>query len=404
MNICDYYKCTACYACINACAHHCISMEEDKTGSLHPIIDEEKCIHCNLCIKSCPNNVELEFKYPISCHAAWITDKEKRKICASGGIGTALSEYIINQKGIVFGSRYDKNMLPIMTYTDSIAEIEKFKGSRYVQSIVGEETFKKVRFFLQKNIKVLFIGTPCQIAGLKSFLHKNYENLITVDLICHGVCPTKYFTDEISFLKKKYKLKNIADIRFRGNDNNNFNLSIWNEKHKRIFPRNNFIQKICRTDQGQQYYIKSFLLGISLRENCYSCNYAHPQRISDITIGDFIGLGKKIPFNYKAANISSVIINTEKGNELYSQLVKNTHNLTSIERPYTERLQYSPSLLEPYHRHNLNPIFTKEVIKSGYVKAIRLVLRNYMKEYTKKCRRQMLDKLFAKLSLPLKRF
>lgn len=404
MKICDYNKCTACYACINACAHHCISMEENKTGSLHPIIDEEKCIHCNLCIKSCPNNAELEFKYPISCYAAWITDREKRKICASGGIGTALSEYIINQKGIVFGSRYDKNMLPIMTYTDSIAEIEKFKGSRYVQSIVGERTFKQVRFFLQKNIKVLFIGTPCQIAGLKSFLHKNYENLITVDLICHGVCPTKYFTDEISFLKKKYKLKNIADIRFRGNDNNNFNLSIWNEKNKRIFPRNSFIQKICKTDQGQQYYIKSFLLGISLRENCYSCNYAQPQRISDITIGDFIGLGKEIPFNYQATNISSVIINTEKGNELYLQLVSNTHNLMSIERPYTERLQFRPSLLEPYHRHNLNPIFTKEVIKVGYVKAIRFVLRNYMKEYTKKSRKQMLDKLFAKLSLPLKRF
>ena len=379
MEICPKDKCTGCYACVNVCAHGCINMKEDELGCVHPVIDEEKCVHCNLCAKSCPNNLELKFTYPFKCYASWIEDKEKRNICASGGIGTIMSEYAIKQGGIVFGSRYDSDLTPIMTYTESVEELEYFKGSRYVQSLVGENTYKQVKAFLKKERMVLFIGTPCQIAGLKSYLRKEYDNLITVDLICHGVCPTSYLKEEVAYLADKYKLTGISDVRFRGNDGNNFRLTLWNKDRRKLFPRDNYREKLLRTGDLQQYYLKGFLLGVSMRENCYSCNYARPERISDITIGDFIGLGKTLAFEYSKANVSSVTINTQKGNSFYEKVSEAMDTLVNIERDYQERLQYKPSLVHPFDRHPLNAKFVELYKQHGYLFAIHKTLSNTLR-------------------------
>lgn len=374
MEICPKDKCTGCYACVNACSRGCISMKEDELGCVHPIVDETNCVHCNLCHNSCPNNLELKFAYPLKCYASWIKDKEKRKICASGGIGTIMSEYIIKQGGVVFGSRYNADLTPVMTYTDNLEELEYFKGSRYVQSLVGETTYKKVKDFLRNDRQVMFVGTPCQIAGLKSYLRKEYDNLITVDLICHGVCPTSYLKEEVAYLADKYKLTDIADIRFRGNDGNNFRLTLWNKDRRKLFPRDNYREKMLRIGGLQQYYLKGFLLGVSMRENCYSCNYARPERISDITIGDFIGLGKTIPFEYPKANVSSVTINTQKGNSFYEKVSETMDTLVNVERDYLERLQYKPSLVHPFDRHPLNAKFVELYKQRGYLFAIHTTL------------------------------
>lgn len=376
--ICKAEKCTGCYACVNVCKHSCITMQEDDMGAIHPVIDHDNCIGCQLCVKVCPNNVDLHFNYPIQCYASWITDSDKRRICASGGIGTIISEYTIKNGGIVFGSRYDENLQPVITYTESLEDLEYFKGSRYVQSLIGNETLKEVQVFLKTGRKVLFIGTPCQIAGLKTFLRKEYDNLITVDLICHGVCPTKYLSEEVSFLSDKFKLKDAKDIRFRGNDRNNFCLTLWNKDRQKLFPRNNFFEKIFRFSDLHQYYISGFLLGVSLRENCYTCNYARPERISDITIGDFIGLGKRIPFNYSKSNVSSVIINTLKGKNFYELVSANIQELMNVERKYDERLEYEPSLKYPFPRHKLNALFSNYYKKEGYIIASRKTLKNYL--------------------------
>lgn len=374
MEICPKDKCTGCYACVNACSRGCISMKEDELGCVHPIVDENNCVHCNLCHNSCPNNLELKFAYPLKCYASWIKDKEKRKICASGGIGTIMSEYVIKQGGVVFGSRYNSDLTPVITYTDKLEELEYFKGSRYVQSLVGETTFKEVKDFLRNDRQVMFVGTPCQIAGLKSYLRKEYDNLITVDLICHGVCPTSYLKEEITYLTDKYKLTDIADIRFRGNDGNNFRLTLWNKDRRKLFPRDNYREKMLRIGELQQYYLKGFLLGVSMRENCYSCNYARPERISDITIGDFIGLGKTTPFEYPKANVSSVTINTQKGNSFYEKVSETMDTLVNVERDYQERLQYKPSLVHPFDRHPLNAKFVELYKQRGYLFAIHTTL------------------------------
>lgn len=373
--ICKKEKCTGCYACVSACKHHCISMQEDELGAVHPVIDETKCVHCNLCIQSCPNNNDIIFNYPISCWAAWNENTSERKICASGGLGTILAEYVLLKKGVVFGSRYNNQMVPIITYTENINELEFFKGSRYVQSLVGKDTFPRVKTFLKENRLVLFIGTPCQIAGLKAFLRKDYDNLITVDLICHGVSPTKYFTEEIEYLTNKYNLKDVADIRFRGNDKNNYRLTLWDKNRRKLFPRESFREKLPGGDMSDQYYLLGFLWGVSLRENCYTCNYARPERISDITIGDFIGLGSFSPFPYNKDNVSSVFINTSKGQKFYNLVSENKKSLKNVEREYKERLSYKPSLLEAFPRHPKNFSFIENYKMYGFVKSIRLTLK-----------------------------
>lgn len=377
MEICPHNICTGCFACVTVCPHNCITMLEDAYGELHPIIDESVCVHCGACLKTCPNNVELEFHYPMSCYASWITDIQKRMICASGGIGTIMSEYVIQRGGVVFGSRYDENLTPIMTSTESIDELEKFKGSRYVQSIVGKETFLNVKKQLKSGRIVLFIGTPCQIAGLKSFLKHDKENLITVDLICHGCTPTKYFKEEISEISIKHHLSNICDVRFRGNDGNNFCFTLWSSKKGKR-------RCLYKSQSYSSYYLGGFLLGVNLRENCYSCQYARKERISDITIGDFIGLGQDVPFEYPKSNVSSVTINTEKGRLFYTSVSNDKSELMNIERQYEERLQYGPSLLAPFAKHPLADKFRSAYLENGYVYASRQVLSQEVKIFKRK--------------------
>ena len=211
-------------------------------------------------------------------------------------------------------------------------------------------------------------------------MRKDYDNLITVDLICHGVCPTKYFKEEVAYLTEKYNLNGVADIRFRGNDGNNFRLTLWNKDRRKLFPRDNYREKILRLDETQQYYIKGFLLGISMRENCYTCNYSRPERVSDITIGDFIGLGRTAPFEFPKYNVSSVTTNTSKGLNFYEKVSEETYELINVEREYKERLLYKPSLIHPFERHPLNVEFVKLCKKKGYLFAIRKVLHRTMRK------------------------
>ena len=232
MEICEKSKCTGCFACVNACPWGCVSMQEDAYGEMHPVIDELNCRHCEKCKRVCPNNADVAFAHPKKCYASWIRDSAKRSICASGGVATILSEYVIRKGGVVYGTAYDDFFTPRVVSAECITDIEKFKGSKYVQSIVGEKTFCLIEKTLREGILVLFIGTPCQVAGLKCYLQKDYENLITADLICHGVCPTSYFKKEIAYIMKKRHLSDLSDIRFRGNDGKNYCLSLWKSNSK----------------------------------------------------------------------------------------------------------------------------------------------------------------------------
>lgn len=387
--ICEYNKCTGCSACVNICPTKSISLKEDRFGELHPFVDNSTCINCGLCKSSCPNNNKLKYEYPKLCYAAWIEDKSKRSKCASGGIGTILAEYVIRYKdGVVFGTKYDKDLNPIVSPINKLEEVEYFKGSKYVQSYINNSTYKNVKQLLREGTFVLYIGTPCQIAGLKCYLKKEYDNLITVDLICHGVSPMSYLREETNDICSRHNIdkQKVNNIRFRGNDK--YPSSIWS-RLLGLDRGNNFTYTLWGYEGGQSkrffcqskienYYLAGFLMGITLRENCYSCNYARPERISDITIGDFIGLGKKIPFNHHVKHVSSVTLNTEKGKSFYHALSEVMVDVCNIERPYEERLEYKPSLLCPYKRHPLNPKFRGLCARRGYIYAIRKTLRRIL--------------------------
>lgn len=196
MKICDENRCSGCCACLNICPTGAISMIENEYGSTVPKVDMKRCIVCNACIGRCPNNKITEKKRSDYAYAVWSKNDEDIALSSSGGAATVFSRYILKNGGVVFGAAVIDNTVKHIRI-DSESEIGKLRGSKYVQSQIGE-----VYRFVKKEVIdgkfVLFIGTPCQISGLKNYLGKYYANLVTIDLICHGTPPLKYLLEYIS--------------------------------------------------------------------------------------------------------------------------------------------------------------------------------------------------------------
>lgn len=186
INIEDKKECCGCSACVQRCPKQCIVMKEDEEGFLYPVVDKEVCIDCGLCEQVCPVLRQREEREPLEVYAAFNKNEEVRMQSSSGGIFTALAEPIIKEGGVVFGARFNEDWEVVHDYVETVEGLSAFRGSKYVQSRIGC-TFSQAEQFLKQGRKVLFSGTPCQIAGLKLFLRKEYENLLSVDFICHGV-------------------------------------------------------------------------------------------------------------------------------------------------------------------------------------------------------------------------
>ena len=270
-----------------------------------------------------------------------------------------MSEQVIKTGGIVYGTAYNADMVPEISRIHTIQGVDKLKGSKYVESNTLN-AYTKIKADLENDMVVLVISTPCQIAGLLCFLGRKYKRLITSDLICHGVCPISYFEEEINFYKKN---RTINDIRFLGNDKNNYKLSFWNDN-----------KYLLREPAMANYYFRSFLTGISFREYCYSCNYSSIKQITDITIGNFIDLGKDIHFPYNMRNVSFVLVNTDSGWNFWNKIKSADVDLVCVERTLTEAIKYSPSLNTPFPKHHYTESFRLLYSKYGFVKAIRKLL------------------------------
>lgn len=308
--------CCGCSACISICPLSCISMTVDEEGFLYPRVNLNICIDCKLCEKVCLVLNPLEERKEIAVYAVKNKDKEIIKQSSSGGVFTLLANRVIERGGVVFGAKFNENWQVIHDFAETLEGISVFRSSKYVQSVLGD-CFMQVKSFLDSGRLVLFCGAPCQIAGLKMFLNKDYSNLLLVDFICHGVPSPlvwkRYLNEKItnynstisniSFRDKKYgwKIFGLA-IDFK-NKNGKISKQFYERYYKNL-------------------YMRGFLENLFLRPSCHKCPAKSLKSGSDITIADFWGIKKIAPDVADDNGVSLVMINTHLGNDYYSEINK----------------------------------------------------------------------------------
>lgn len=328
---CGQLKCCGCSACVQICPQRCIYMHEDSEGFLYPHIDKSLCIDCHLCEKVCPFLNVYERRSPFIIYAAKSKDEGLRLHSSSGGIFSLLAEAVIKEGGVVFGAHFDANWEVKHGYTETIEGLVSFRGSKYVQSCIGD-SYRDVQVFLKKGRKVLFTGTPCQVAGLKHYLHREYDNLLVVDFICHGVPSPKIwrtYLDEI-IIDQGNKRKMISshspslkdaitkiDFRSKLLGWRKFSLTIASSVEgdngaKDIVLLSSIFMK--------NSYMQAFLSNLILRPSCYHCMCKNGVNHSDITLADFWGVDSRIPDFDDDKGVSIVIISSERGKNYYDGL------------------------------------------------------------------------------------
>lgn len=345
IDITDRERCCGCEACVQRCPRRCITLYEDDEGFLYPQVDEGKCIDCGLCEKVCPVVLQGAGRRPLKVYAAKNPDEEIRRESSSGGVFTLLAEKILSEGGVVFGARFDACWEVVHDYTENVEELSAFRGSKYVQSRIGD-SFRQTECFLKTGRKVLFSGTPCQIAGLKLFLKKEYDNLLTVDFICHGVPSPgvwrKYLKEiaarrvagknsvlRASLNKSDDVLRNISSISFRDK------VLGW-KKYSFVvcFSATDGAEKntvLLSEDLYTNLFLRGFLADLYLRPSCYACPAKDLKSGSDLTIGDFWGVEYILPQMDDGQGTSIVM-----GNNLKGQNICNSLNCDLLEVAYKQ--------------------------------------------------------------------
>lgn len=356
----NWKDCTGCLACINVCPSNAIEICLDNIFShWHPKINEKKCTNCEKCTKTCPIINPIKFNNIKQCFAAYSTNKLTNELSSSGGLAYELGKSIIKQKGLVCGATYTKNCNIEHVLVKSVDKLSNLCGSKYAQSDTTK-CYKKIKNIL-KDKKVLFIGTPCQVAGLKNYLPKTLQsNLITIDLICLGVPSQILLKNEV---KKFCSLDVIKRISFRDQKNHDiYNLKIHtlNNKTKRI-------------NDNECLYVKCFLKSLSFRDSCYTCPFAQEKRSGDITLGDFWGLSASSIIKTKKKNgISAVLINSNKGADLFRSIKDTIHY---EKRDILECINWNDRLSRPANKNKSIIKFRKNYQKTHNLR------KSYMKTF-----------------------
>lgn len=314
--LCSIELCTGCMACYNACGAQAIKIQTNKQGFNYPSIDQNKCIDCGLCSKVCPILFPNLQQSLLETYGVWSKDSSIQQDSSSGGFFTIAAMWILSKGGIVIGAAFDTNFNVNHIAIDNINELYKLRGSKYIQSNINT-IYKEIKKYLDEQKSVLFTGTPCQIAGLKSFLrNKEYPNLYTLDLVCHGVPSNLIFQSYKSWLEKKYN-STIIDYKFRDKKWS------WAKFNVKATFQN---MEIYYGKWEEDIFMRGFLREYFLRDSCHHCHYTNLNRLGDITIADFWGYKKeKKEINNKDKGISLLIINTPKGKTIFenckSQLI-----------------------------------------------------------------------------------
>lgn len=370
-------RCTGCEACANRCPKDCISMVEDAEGFLFPKIDSGKCIGCELCEKACPvlnpipiNKTEGDVKVFALVHK----DEEIRSKSSSGGAFSAIAEYVLEQGGVVFGAAFDEKFDVCHICVDRAEDLYRLRGSKYVQSRIGD-TYQQAKEHLQQGRLVFFTGTACQTSGLLGYLGRDYENLITQDLICHGV-PSPLAWRKYIQLRQRRAKSTVEYIFFREKKYG------WHNWHVHFRFRNS---ESSRQNQREDMMVSAFLTGSCSRKSCYDCPFKQKYRLADITLADYWGIEKIAPELDDDKGISSIYINSPKAQKLLDAvsdrvLLKEmdldtavAHNMAMVE---SERLvRDRDGFLRDLRRKSFDVVFGKYVEEADLSRRIKWFAR-----------------------------
>lgn len=367
-------ECTGCGVCISICPKKAVTFGKDTLGRRIPVVDAQKCVECGLCTKRCHALQLPDFHQPQHCYAAIAKNDNTYFSTSSGGIATVLAETILAKKGCVYGAAFVPQDLVKHIRVDNREDLSLLKGSKYVISKT-DGIFDTVFRDLKEDKWVLFIGTPCQISALHTFLPKPFEKLITVDLICHGTPPHSYFSQHVLGVVKS---NDIQSVSFRVKE---WFLCIKDKKG----------QELYKKPSNEDTYFYAFLKGIIFRDNCYRCKYAQRNRCSDITLGDFWGIkNTQLPDKYK----SLVLTNTECGEALWLEI---SSAVMYEEHPIDEAVAGNEQLNAPSKRPIEREAFEKAVCEVGFESAMARI------GVLKACRNNRNNRLYHEIILRAKR-
>ena len=391
INITDKTNCCGCSACFNICLKDSIKMEYDSEGFLYPKVNNDKCIKCGLCIKSCPIINNKKENKVLEVYGAKNKNVDEQLKSSSGGMFSIFANYVLEQNGIVFGATFDNNWKVVHKYIDKKEDLDDLRRSKYVQSDINT-TYKQAKQFLDEGKIVLFTGTPCQIAGLKHYLKKYYENLLLIDLICFQVASPIVWK---KFLEENFDIEDIKQIDFRdklyGWDKSIMSLSL---KNNNKYPKLSFIysllpKRIKMLLSATNYalsYRKGCLSGLFSRPSCHKC-YFKGDRNSDFTIGDLWGINNILPNMYDNKGVSVLTINSQKAKEVFEK-VKNNVEYEQIN--YDDMIKHNPAFVSSapihlkreyffkrYQFENLNKLIPELIGKRTLVtKVFRKIIKN----------------------------
>ena len=379
LTIQDKRACCGCQACYDACPAKCISMVADNEGFLYPKVNPADCLDCHLCEKICPQVNGAASKAtdsPDACYAAFAKDDGIRLQSSSGGIFSLLADAVLREGGVVFGARFDDSFVVFHSFTEKEEELSPFRGSKYAQSDL-RGAYSKVRHFLKENRPVLFSGTPCQIAGLRGFLHQeDAPNLFLVSVVCHGAPSPLVWKEYLNSITGGI-LPTIANMRNKDDG--------WSQ-YKMVIQRDN--QILLRQRGTDTSFMRAFLRDLTLRPSCYDCQF-RGNHGSDLTLGDFWGVEQVHPDLFDDNGTSLILVYTEKGNNLLSSL-----SLEIKESRYEDAVKGNPSIIKASPEPAERSLFWADFRKHGTVA---------LDDYTADSRRARLRRQYARLLRKIRR-
>lgn len=346
-SVCEEALCTACGACENICPTGCISRQYRSDDSWYYVIDGARCIHCHQCDSVCPNLVRQDGCKPEKAYAAWSTDQEQHKQSASGGIASELYRWALERRMAFAGAYMAENQEVHFRLGMRAEDIAAFQNSKYTFSYL-DSIYQEIDQQLKNGNDVLFIGLPCQVAAMKNYVAVKHRTgtMYTADLVCHGTPAPEYLKQHVSCIERKLG-GSKSRVTFRNPEygTQNFAFTVDTEQTRYL-----------RTTDDNDIYQIGYHKALIYRECCYRCSFARQERVGDLTLADYHGLGMESPYNHEKKEVSCVLVNTQNGKRMLDELTQ-SGRITAYERPVSEPMRHEKQMNHPSIKTEATALF-----------------------------------------------